>query len=166
MNDGGGNSVHAGEVGLTVLREEAKAGFPRLIGTFLAGTLPLSQVLINDVLRRLPQAPPGLALDVLPANRVVARYGFVRATVVLEEHVRVGDGPPQITVRLASAVVAWTLGWLLRVPAVRMAGRRVTIDLGALDGMAAYRPYWSLLRRVELRTTPGQVHVDFELAVT
>jgi hypothetical protein len=67
-----------------------------------------------------------------------------------------------------------TLGFGRRPPLVehhertghRDADRRVTIDLGALDGMAAYRPYWSLLRRVQLRTNPGQVHVDFELAVT
>jgi len=151
---------------VALLQREAAAGFPHLAGTRLKGTLPVKEGLLNEALRHLPGAPSGLAIDVLAGNRLVARYGIVRATAVLDEEVRVGHGPPQVSFQLASTLIAWTLSQTLRMPAVRFEGRRVTIDLGTLHGMDRYRPYWPHLQHVQLRTTPGHVHVDFEVGVT
>jgi hypothetical protein len=148
-----------------LLQREASSGFPRLGGTRLTGTLPLRESVINDAIRRSPQMPPGLAVEILDSNRLVARYGFVHATAVLDEQVRVGREAPQISFELASVMVAWALKQALRLPAIRVEGRRVTIDVGALGTVDARHPYWSHLRQVRLRTTPGQVHVDFEVGV-
>jgi hypothetical protein len=147
------------------LEQEAKAGFRHLLGTHLTGTVPLREAVINVALGHLPQAPPGLSIEVLPSNRIVARWGLVRATAVLDEVVDVGGIAPQVGLELASGVVAWTLARMLRMPAVRIDGRRVAIDLSALDGSDGLRPYWPLLRSVRLRTAPGLVQVDFEVAV-
>jgi hypothetical protein len=150
---------------VAVLQREAAAGFPHLAGTRLKGSVPFDEGLLNETLRHLPGAPAGLALDVLAANRLAARYGIIHATIMLDEEVRVGQGPPQVSFQLASTLIAWTLRQALRIPAVRIDGRRVTIDLGALPGMDRYRPHWSHLRRLRLRTRPGYVHIDFEVGV-
>ena len=149
-----------------LLQREAAAGFPRLVGTRLAGTLPVTEAVLNDLIRRSPRLPPGLAVEVLDANRLVARYGIISATAVLDEEVRVGRRAPQVTFELASAMVAWAVKQAVRLPAIRFEGRRVTIDLGALDGVDATHPFWSHLQRGRLRTTPGLLHIDFEVGVS
>lgn len=151
---------------LEALRHEATTGWRHLVGAHLTGTVPVSQDLLNEALTHLPGAPAGLTLDVQPANHVIVRYGPVRATIVLDETVAVNDGPPQLTGELRSSVVAFTLRQTLRLPAVRIDGRRITIDVAAIEGADAYRPYWSRLQSTRLRTTPGQLHVEFEWAVT
>lgn len=148
------------------LRQEVDAGFPSLAGARVSGSIPVSQAVVNDWLRRLPQVPSGLILDFQSANRIVARYGVVQATAVLDDVVQLGQGAPRVGLELASTVLAWVIGQTLRVPGVRISGRRVTIDLGALPGQQADGRYWSYVRAARLRTTPGQIHVEFDLAVT
>ena len=46
-----------------------------------------------------------------------------------------------------------------------VAGRRVTIDVGALERLAPYRDYWRYIERLHLQTTAGVVHVELEAAV-
>ncbi len=150
---------------MTMLQREASAGFPGLAGARLHGSVPLSQRVINDALRQVRGVPPGFALEVQPDRRLMVRYGLVHARAVLDPEVRMTDGGPQITLDLASTVLAWTLSQALRLKGVRIAGRRVTIDLGALDGLEAYRHYWRHLERVQLQTTAGRLHVDIALAV-
>lgn len=150
---------------LTVLQREAAAGFPGFAGARVQATVPLTQVLLNDLLRRLDGVPPGLVLDVQPDNRVVLRYGLVRATVALAPEALVGDGPPQILLELESTMIAWTLSKAIAVPGVRFSGRRVTIDVGALERLAPYRDYWRYIERLHLHTTAGVVHVELEAAV-
>ena len=151
---------------IDLLRTEAAAGFRRLAGTRLTGTVPLAQAVLNTMLRQVRQVPPGFLVEVQAANRIVARYGVVRATAIIDEEVRLESGAPQIRLELASGVIAWTLSRSLRLAALRFDGRRVIVDLGALPGIGHYRPYFAHLQRVTLRTTPGQVHVDFDVAVT
>ena len=104
-------------------------------------------------------------MEILDSNRLVARYGIVSAAAVLDADVRVGRGAPQISFELASVMVAWALKQAVRLPALRFDGRRVTIDVGALDGVDSTHPLWSCLLRLRLRTTPGRVHADFEAGV-
>ena len=148
-----------------LLKREAASGFPRLAGTRLTGTLPLTAAVLNDVIRRSPRLPPGLTVEILDANRIVARYGIVSAAAVLDDEVRVGRGAPQVTFELGSVMVAWALKQAVRLPALKFEGRRVTIDVAALDGVDATHPLWSCLLRVRLRTTAGCVHIDFEAGV-
>jgi hypothetical protein len=148
-----------------LLKREAASGFPRLVGTRLTGTLPLAEAVLNDAIRRSPRVPPGMRVEILDGNRLMARYGIVSAAAVLDEEVRVGRGAPQISFELASVMVAWALKQAVRLPALRIEGRRVTLDIGALDGVDSMHPLWSCLLRVRLRTTPGQVHIDFEAGV-
>ena len=148
-----------------LLKREAESGFARVAGTRLTGTLPLTEAVLNDAIRRSPRIPPGLTVEILDSNRLVARYGIVSAAAVLEDEVRVGGGAPQVTFELSSVMVAWALKQAVRLPALRIEGRRVTFDIGALDGVDATHPFWSHLLRARLRTTPGYVHIDFEAGV-
>jgi hypothetical protein len=148
------------------LRQEVEAGFPSMAGARLTGSLPINQALVNELLRQVPSLPPGLVLDIHAANRIVARYGLVQATARLDDEVQVSAEGPRIGLELASSVVAFALGRVLRDPAVRIAGRRVTIDLGAVPALEAYRRCWPFLRAARVRTTPGQLQLDVDLAVT
>jgi hypothetical protein len=148
-----------------LLKREAESGFARLVGTRLTGTLPLTAAVLNDAIRRSPRIPPGLTVEILDSNRLVARYGVVSAAAVLDDDVRVGGGAPQIAFELNSVMVAWALKQAVRLPALRIEGRRVTVDVGALDGVDPTHPLWSYLLRARLRTTPGHVHIDFEAGV-
>ena len=150
---------------IDLLKREAESGFARLVGTRLTGTLPLREAVLNDAIRRSPRIPPGLAVEILDSNRLVARYGIVSAAAVLDDEVRVGQGAPQISFELASVMVAWALKQAVRLPALRFEGRRVIIDVGAIDGVDSTHPLWSCLLRARLRTTPGLVHIDFEAGV-
>lgn len=147
-----------------MLTREAESGFGRLAGTQLNGTVPVTQRVLNDLLQRVPRAPSGLALEIHPDNRLVARFGFVHATAVLDEVIDVG-GAPQIHVELGSSVVAWSLKKALDMPGLSFDGRRVTIDLGAVAALDGYRAYWRYLRTARVRTTAGAIRVEFVVAV-
>ncbi len=148
-----------------ILKREAANGFEGLAGARLRATVPLSQVVLNDVLRQVRGVPQGFALDLQPDQVLMVRYGLVHARAVLDPEVRMGGGAPTITLELASTVIAWTLSRALRLEGVRFAGRRVTIDLGALDGLHGYRAYWRHLDSVRLQTTAGYLHADLAVAV-
>lgn len=150
---------------LTTLRREAATGFPAFAGARVHAAVPLTQVLLNEVLRRVEGVPPGLVLDVQPGNRLVVRYGLVHATAALDPDALVGDGPPKILLELDSTMIAWTLSKAVAVKGVDISGRRVTIDLGALDRLTPYRDYWRHIERLRLQTTAGVVHLDVEAAV-
>lgn len=148
-----------------VLTREAASGFPGLAGARLRATIPISEVLLNEALRRVPGVPAGVVLDLQPDNRVVVRYGLVHARATLAPEVRVGDGPPQVVVELASTVIAWTLTQALRTRVARIEGRRLTIDLGGVAALDGFRDHWRHLERVRLQTTAGYLHVDVAAAV-
>jgi hypothetical protein len=157
--------MHTRDKVIELIEEEAGSGFPRLAGARVSGTLRITQAALNDKIRHLRQVPPGVALDVRAGNEVAVRYGLLQATAVVDEAVELSGGPPRIRLVLASGLVAVGLRVVLRGPAMFVDGRRLTIDLAALDPAGKHRHYWPLLRRVRLRTTPGQVHVEFEAAV-
>jgi len=150
---------------VTILRREAATGFPGFAGARVRATVPLTQVLLNELLRRVPGVPPGLVLDIQAGNRLVVRYGLVHAAATLAPEALVGDGPPQILLELESTMIAWTLSKAVAVKGLRITGRRVTIDTGALESLSPYRDYWRHVERLHLQTTAGVVHVEVEAAV-
>jgi len=150
---------------IEVIREEARSGFPHLAGARVAGTVRVTQAALNDALRRVRQVPPGLAIEVRGGNEIGIRYGVFQTAMVIVEDVALDGGAPQVRLALSSGLVAFGLRAILRGPALRVDGRYLTVDLGALDHIAGMRRYWPLLRRARLRTTPGQVHIEFEAAV-
>ena len=149
---------------IQLIQEEVAAGFPHIAGGRVAGTLRVTQAPLNGALRRLRNLPPGLTLDVHDDNRIVIRYGVVQATMVIVEDVQLGDGGPRLQLMLTSVLVALALRAVVRTPAIFISGRAITVDLAALDRTGRLQPYWALLRRARLRTTPGHIHIEFEAA--
>ena len=150
---------------IDVLEQEASSGFPHLAGARVSGTVRVKQDLLNDWLRRVRQLPAGVQVDVGVGNHVAVRYGMIQVTGIIDENVDMSGGAPRIRLELASALVALGLRAVLRGPLMVIDGRHLIVDLAALEAIGQQRRYWSLLRRVRLRTTPGQVQVDVEAAV-
>jgi hypothetical protein len=157
--------MHSETTVIQLIKEEVAAGFPHLSGARVTGTLRVTQAALDGELRRLRNLPLGLTLDVHGDNRIVAHYGVLRATAVIAEDVPLGDRGPRLQLVLTSALVALALRAVVRTPAIAIHGRAIAVDIAALDRGRAQQPYWALLRRARLRTTPGQIHIEFEAAV-
>ena len=150
---------------IELIQQEIGSGFPHLTGAQVAGTIRVTETALNEALRRLRQVPAGLALEIRGGNEVALRYGVLQTTAVIVEEVELKAGAPRVRLAITSGLVALGLRAVLRGPALRMDGRYLSVELAALDSTAGLRRYWSLLRRARLRTTPGQVHIEFEAAV-
>ena len=150
---------------IELIREEARLGFPNLTGARVGGTIRVRQAALSDVMRRVPQIPAGLALELRDRNEIAVRYGVFQTSVTIVEDVDLDSSAPRVRLALSSGLVAFGLRAVLRGPALRIDGRYLTIDLAALDATGSMRRYWPLLRRARLRTTPGQMHIEFAAAV-
>ena len=146
-----------------LLAHQLRHGLPDLRGAHLHGAVPVPERLLSSL---IAAAPPlrDVDLEIQAGNRLVLRYGIVTATATLDERVETG-GSPRIVLQLASTVLAWTLRQTLRLPYVRIDGRRVTIDLGAVPALAEYRALWPHVRDLRLATTPGVLVIGFAVVV-
>jgi len=142
------------------VREDAPGGLAQLKGMRLTGEIPLREGVINDALRsRTPWRD--LMISVEDRNQIVLRKGLFHVTATLDETVDTRH-TPRIRLRLASAVIAWTVGRLVRLPYVTLDGQIVTIDLGAMPPVREWEPVLRHLRRATLTTTRGVLRVQFE----
>jgi hypothetical protein len=147
-----------------IVAREADSGFARLRGTRIDGSIPLAQTTLNDLVQQSAPAPRGVQMELHPANRLVVQYGLLHVTAVLDEELDVGSSL-RLRLRLASAVIAWTLRRTVRHPAVTIDGRVVTVDLGRMTPISDYRHIWRHLRRVRVTTASGQLLVQFQFAI-
>jgi hypothetical protein len=145
------------------VREDAPGGLAQLKGMRLTGEIPLREGVINDALRS--HTPwRDLMMSVEDRNQIVLRKGLFHVTATLDETVDTGH-TPRIRLRLASAVIAWTVGRLVRLPYLTVDGQIVTIDLGAMPPVLEWEPVLRHLRRATLRTTRGMLQVQFDWSV-
>jgi hypothetical protein len=142
------------------MRADAFGGLAQLKGMRLTGEIPLREGVINDALRSRASASD-LMVTIEDRNRIVLRKGLFSATATLDETVDIGH-TPKIRLRLASVVIAWTLGRLVRLPYLTIDGRIVTIDVGGLPPVRGWEPVLRHLRRAALTTTRGVLQVQFE----
>jgi hypothetical protein len=147
-----------------LLAANVSTALQRFRGLQLKGTIPVPARIINELAREVERVPRDLRIEIEDSNRIVARFGVLRVTAVLADALQLG-GSPRITLQLASAVVAWTLRRVLRIPEVTFDGRLVTIDLGRAPALQPYRELLSHVRSVSLTTSPGVLHVRFEVVV-
>jgi hypothetical protein len=146
------------------LTAQFHAGLPALRGARAHGVVPIRGDVLATLLRHAPAPLRDVRLEVQAHNRLVVRYGVLQATAVLDEALAVGASP-RLGLDLASSAVAWTLRQVLRLPYVRVEGRRVTVDLAAVPALAACAPLWPHLRDVRLATSPGVILVGVEVLV-
>ena len=142
------------------VREDAPGGLAQLTGMRLTGEIPLRESVINDALQsRTPSRD--LIVSIEDRNQIVFRKGLFHVTATLDEMVDTGH-TPKIRLRLASVVVAWTLGRVVRLPFLTIDGRIVTIDLRAMPPVREWEPVFRHLRRATLTTTRGVLHLQFD----
>jgi hypothetical protein len=146
------------------IEREAAAGFAAVPGLRLSGAIPIRQDVMTELLRTLPQVPRELQIAIGDGNRVTARAGVLHASAVIERSMELGDSP-RIVLTLASAIVAWAVKRMLRVPAIEIEGRRMTIDLGRVPALARHAPLWRPLRQATFTTEAGCLTLMFEWQV-
>ena len=135
-----------------------------LAGTHFEGAFTVAQSTVNELLRMNPAPVSDCTVEVEAGNRLVVRYGVLHATATVDAF---EAGPrPQLRLSLASFVVAMALRAALRQPYVRVSGRHVFVDLGRVPALQPYAAFWPHVRRVDIATAPGRLHVDVEVLVT
>jgi hypothetical protein len=145
-----------------ILQNEADGGFVNCRGTDLGGTLSVSAVLLNTMLANLV---PGLRLEILASNQIAVHFGPVNATVILADALDLASPSPTLTLTLTSRAKAWLLAQRQWPPFVHIKDTVITLDLGAIPALAAYRQLWPHVQRVTLATLPGTISVAFHVAI-
>jgi hypothetical protein len=133
---------------------EARNGFPRLRGTHIAGAIPVTQAVIDEVVADFPVVPE---VQVLDGGQIVATvWGkSVRATIV-------GISP---SLTLTLAVPWWARMLAAMAPHTRVERDVVLVELGAFPRVATYQYLWKHLTSIDIRTTTGRLTVSFELVI-
>ena len=142
------------------LKTDVRGGLRQLEGMRLTGEIPVREGVINDVLAH-HAGSRGVMVHIEEANHLIVRKGLWHATATLDQTVNT-EGTPRISVRLASALIAWTLARIVRLPYLTIDGRFVTIDLGRVPALRAWEPALRQVRRATLTTTRGVLHARFE----
>jgi hypothetical protein len=133
-----------------------------LAGTAIEGTMVVDTTAVREVLRG--NGPAGLDVQFEPDNRVLVRYGMFHAHATLPAAVEVGRAP-QLTVTLASFLVAWGLRATLHQPYLRVHGRQVTVRLAELPTLAPWRDFLPFVRRAELSSDARTLRVHFSVGI-
>jgi hypothetical protein len=137
----------------------------QLTGSHAQGTLQLAESAINELLRLSASGAHKPTLTLLPRNRLLLRVGLFHAHAELPASMQTGPSP-QLTLALASIVVAWGLKAVVKQPFVHFHGRHLTIDLAAIPGLHAWREVWRHIHQVTFETVPGALRIQFAVAVT
>ena len=106
-----------------------------LVGSHAEGSLQIGQQSINHLLT-LESKKTAPSVELLAHNQVVMRYGLMRARAELLPAATQRASPPNITLRLASTVVAMAMKTFVRQPFVHINGRDLTIVLAADPSLA------------------------------
>jgi hypothetical protein len=142
------------------LDREARQGFPRLRGARISGSIPVNQILLNEI-----AATSGVVsnIKILDDNRVSAAvWGVhIQATII---HL---DSSLNLTVKLD---LPWWAAVVTRLIAVAPQVRRdnaghLHVAVGMFGRVSAHRYLFQHLTSIAIRTRPGTLIVDFQLAV-
>jgi hypothetical protein len=164
------------------LRSVLSRNFEDIRGAHVAGTLPISEDLINAALNEEIQAPHG------PVQQFEVRIGENNR---LQVGLRVAVGPfskwfrpelhvdpqaldgqtPVIRFIIASSHYGILVGLIERLSkgklpmGVRIENQRISIDLGSVPQTAAYRQFFQHLKQLVITTRSGVISIDFEAKV-
>ncbi|MFN2447645.1 MAG: hypothetical protein ABR606_18925 [Vicinamibacterales bacterium] len=146
------------------LEREAATGWRRLSGTHIAGAVHIDQTIANETLQAHRPEARDVRLEFEDANTIIVRYRRLRFRAWLDEEMDLA-GSPRVRVRLASMLLGWTLTRALTLPYVRVQGRWVIVDVGALPATDEYRAMWQHVRSVRFTTSPGKLVVHFTVQI-
>lgn len=149
---------------LDCLRAELDTGAPRLRGAEVRARIPLRQAVLDQLLARTPGLPQGVAVVLGTDGRLQVQYGAFHANARLRSAATLRPRP-EVTLELASQLVAWGLARVTLPSFVRVEGRlvRVALDQGPL---AVLRPYWAHVRALSFRSLQDGLEIDVEIRVS
>jgi len=151
----------AGRSRMTVLSEEAKAGFPRLRGTHFRANIPVSQ----DVLNRL-LSNAGIQLQVQQHNRLLISYRVFRVAAELVLVTRELDVVLSASWWSRSAIKA-ALVWKPQLQSyLSQQDRFVSIHCGRISAVRKYEYLWRHISQVHARTVAGRLELDIQVVIT
>jgi hypothetical protein len=143
-----------------VLVRQVESGLADLAGTNFTALIPITEEVLNQLLRMSGRMRRDVYLSIEDANRLVVRYGVFHVAARVAGVTMTPS--PLVHLRLSSTVIAWMLhavggSWL------RIRGRDVSIDLSGASAFGAHRSLWQHVRDMQVTTSPGimQLHVVF-----
>lgn len=149
---------------LEVFERELQTGGRSFRGTHVAGTIPLTQVVVNELLKSSSGPARDVSLEIHGANKMIVHYGAFHVEAVLADAVEL-SASPTLSLHLASTVVAWTVKRTVNMPGVTVEGKRIIVDVGAVDALSGYRALWPHIQSVKFGTEPGVLNVFFEVRI-
>jgi hypothetical protein len=135
----------------------------QLAGSHVKGTVQVTETAINDIVHVFA-GESGPAIELLPHNGLMLRYGMFHARAELPSHLG-QDTLPRVTLVLASVLVAWGLKAFVHQPFLHVHGRHLTVDLAAMPALDAWRDLWRHLHQLTFETAPGALRVGFVIEV-
>jgi hypothetical protein len=144
---------------MRAFEKELHAGFPRMRGANLRGTVPITQALANEALHEWASVQIG------PGNRVTARVFSIPFSATIERI------DPDLTVVLRPKFFASgaTVLILAFKPALRQFVHKqrglVYVRLSSIPAVARYDGFWRHITQIRARTEPQTLSLDWELVV-
>ena len=166
-----------------LLRRQPASGFADFPGAVVTGTLPLTEQVLNDIVAETVLKKNGpikrFHVAVLPANRLVLdltieKWLFTPQFQVTLDVDKMVNFPADPVLRLRLAHVEGPFAGLVEpvlniiVPdgtGVRVSGRLIEIDLGALLRKGGQGYLIPLVKLLHLSTKQGRAEIDFALKV-
>ena len=146
---------------MTILEQEANAGFPRMRGARFQASVPIIQQLVDGWLRKLP-----VQVAIQDRNRLLISYSGVNipADIVAVT--------PALDVVLStpwwSRAALW--GVLTWKPALQKYLQRrdkfIVIVCGEIPAVARYAHLWRHVSDVRARTEPGRLWLDIQAVIS
>ena len=148
-------------------------------GAHAAGTIPITERLINTALNEAPRGPiREFDIRIGDGNRLQAAVlvsigpfsKWLRPELVLDQQA-LWDGAPGLLFTISTAhygAVARIFEMFARgalPPGIQISNNRVAVDLGAMPQAAAHSRFFRHIKRLQLTTRPGVIWADFELRV-
>jgi len=161
----------------TVLQGLLSRNLADLNGTYVTGSLPVPEKVLNDIANAKIAERPG---------RIKQFAIQVGADNYVQLGIRVSVGPftkwfrPEVIVTTETPVILFTIAspeyaglmWLAELFArellpsgVRIDGRQITLDLREVPQVAPYRRALSYLKTLRVSTRPGTLMVGFEFRI-
>jgi hypothetical protein len=119
---------------------------------------------LNDALALVGTTSTRPAIELLPNNIVVVRWGVLHGRVALPRTTSPAESP-RLTLTLASTLVALTLKAVVHRPFIHIHGRHLTIELARVPALAPWRDLWKHLEQLTFETAPGELRVGLLIAV-
>ena len=140
------------------LNAEFESGLPNLRGTHISGRIPVSQTVLNDILRAVA---PMAAIELRDAGAMILTLPWIPS--IAATNVR-ASAPLKVSFGLPLMARFALVALKGRFPYLALEGGEATVDLSAIPQFATYLPP-KMVRITGLKISRGVLTIDFEITV-